>query len=138
MPTLLSRAILVLLYHFVPTLLSRFVPALLSCIIYALWFYAVFFLLSQTMLAPVLILDLARKFKQAISDKPLHRYSINLIEPLYPFPPLGLLSHKIECKWDFNTAFITSHPFVSNHDQKKIDLSFARYGCLTVVKLNRA
>ena len=55
-----------------------------------------------------------RTFKQALSDKPLRR-STSLAESLCPFPSLGLLPNKTDCKRTFDTAFINSCSLAGNH-----------------------
>lgn len=89
------------------------------------------------MSAQVFILGQARKFKRAMSDEPLRRHSISLIESLHPFLLLSLLNHKIECKRDFDTVFIIFNELASNHAQEEVDLSFAKSKYPTTVKVNQ-
>ena len=121
-------------YSSVPTLLSLFVPALLSLPVPALVSCFVLgpnptWLTSSTLIT----------FKQALSNESLGRQSISpsLLEPLCPFPVLGPLLKKSDCKRLFDTTFINSRPLATNHAAKEVELSFEKCGCLVQVKLNR-
>lgn len=76
-----------------------------------------------------------RTFKRALSDDFLRR-STSFAESLCPVPLFSLLPNKTNRKRIFNIAFINSCPLAGNHAQKKVDLSFAKCGCSTTVKLN--
>ncbi len=146
MPTLLSRSLM-------PALLSCFlllallspphISALLSLLpVPASSSHLMPNLLSHFILGPALtclISSTLKIFKRALSDKPLGRQStsLSLVEPRYPFPPLGPLPEKSNCKRSFDMAFINSRPLARNHAANEADLSFGKYGCLVPVKLKQ-
>ena len=79
------------------------------------------------------------KFKQALSNEPLgcRLTSFSLPDHLFLFFILGSLSKKNNCKRFFGIAFTNSRLLAANHTTQEIDLSFEKYKCLALVKLNR-
>lgn len=64
----------------------------------------------------------------------------SLIKPFRPFSALDLynLTNNNKCKRNFDIAFLTSRLLADNHDQEKIDLSFAGCSCPDTGTLNRS
>ena len=87
---------------------------------------------------PHLASTVLKIFKRALSDELLRGHSTSPAEPLCPFPPLGSLPNKTDCKQTFDTAFINSCLFAGNHSWEEFDLSFKEYGSSVAVKLNRS
>lgn len=81
------------------------VPRSLAILSFFTGFSLIFLYLASTAL---------RIFKQALSDKFLYS-STSFAEFFYPFPPLGLLSNKTDCKQTFDIAFINFCLFVGNY-----------------------
>lgn len=112
-------------------LLSYFIPALVSKSL------AVFSFLSMFGPTPsYLAFTTLKTFKKTLLDT-LLRCSTNFVEFICLFLPLNLLPNKTDYKRTFDITFINSCPFAGNYAWKEVDLSFAEYGCLVVVKLNR-
>ena len=120
-PALSSLPVPVLLSHLLkPALLSLFMPVLLSPLVLPLAFF------SMLDLAPTrLTFSALRILKRALSNEPLRCQLTRLSppKPLCPFPILGPLPKKSNCKRPFNMAFINSRPLVATHTAKEVDLS---------------
>lgn len=98
------------------------------------------------LLLPLLVLDLPlslesslfKIFKQLWSDELWPRVSTSPAKPLHPFQALGLYNptNNNERKQNFDPMFTNSRLLAGNHDQEKVDLSFAGCSCHNAVKLN--
>lgn len=115
---------------------SRLMPApVISC------YRILAFLLLFPVLGPPLSLKSSplRTFKQTLSDKPLPCTSTSCAKPLRMFLALSLYNptNNNKGKRNFDTALINSYLLASNHNQKKVRLSFAGYRCPNTVKWNR-
>ena len=153
LPTLVlcSGSPTIILSHCLPTSV-RFAALSLPChaLVFCceiLAFLSLFFsILSSTLFLRSLSL---RTFKRFLLDEPQLYILTTLTKPLHLFLALGAYNpdnnnglynptNNNKCIWDFDIAFINSHPLAGNHDQKEEDLSFAGCECLNAIKLNRS
>lgn len=90
-----------------------------------------------------------KTFKQSLSIEPWPYGLTSFAKFFHLFLALGTynlnnnnnlhnLTNTNKLKRGFNTPFINSRPLASNHDQKKVNLSFASCKCPDAVKFNRS
>ena len=164
LPTPMPAFVFVLVPAFMPASISTPMPAAFSCLGSPVVLLssrvsvpaAVSCRRIPALMSPLLVLGpplpfkplLLKTFKQFLSDEPQPRMSTSPVKPFCLFLAFGTanlddnnslynLTNNNKRKRGFNTLFINSRLLADNHDQKKIDLSFAKCKYPATVKLNQ-